>query len=441
MPQLSVPGQVAAGPIDGYLRDDAGDGTLGLPDYSLVPYTYAPMLGPVDSTPQWSIDQYRQARFAAFKGNPDGFGAFRNVGSASVGAVSLTVLPQASGTITASPDGSRDPDYTWGPRDFAIAVRHPGAEVWTASSRRAYLAFTQATNSVGMRLTTPSALGPWDAEKADSAALALSSPLPNLWDGNTHTFHVSTFGANVFCLVDGIVGLPFRTPRAYRRKPDGSTDTTVSGSFPLVGSGSYMGFDARGTETYLCRWDALQAASGDFFLYDMGPTVVQPPSTDTYTPAFLASGEAWALTGTVTASKDGVLLAANATASFNVTQPYGVLCTRWGTATAEGGLVFRRVDANNYYQVTSTGIYHCINGTLTKFHTFTTPLANGSHVAVRNWANQIRVYVNGVSQAFYVANYHGTGTGFGFRSPAAGTSQWRYIAFQPLVSDPVFPTV
>lgn len=437
MAQLSVPGQVVAGPIDGYLRDDAGDGTLGLPDYSLTPYAYAPLLGPVDSAPQWVIDRYRSTQTAGFKGDPDGFGALRSVGGA-LGAASFTVVPQSSGTIAVSPDGSRDPNYTWGPRDFAIAVRHPGTATWSASSIRSYIAFTQAGNSIGMRLTNSTSQGPWDAEKADSAAISLNG-LVNLWDGNPHTFHVSTFGANAFCLIDGTLGIPFRQPRAYRRKPDGSTDTTISGALPS--SGSYMGFDARGNSTYLTRWDALQLPSADLFSYDMGATSVQTPPAGTSTPAFLISGEPWALTGTVTSSKDGILLAANATASFTVPQPYGVLTTRWGPATAEGGLVFRRVDANNFYQVTSTGIYHCIGGALTKFHTFATPLTSGTHVAVRNWPGQIRVWVNGVSQAFYFATFHGTGNGFGFRSPSTGTSQWRYVHFQPLVSDPVFPTV
>lgn len=437
MAQLSVPGQVAAGPIDGYLRDDAGDGTLGLPDYSLVPYAYAPLLGPVDSAPQWVIDRYRSTQTAGFKGDPDGFGALRSIGGV-LGSASVSVVPQATGTATASPDGSRSPDYTWGPRDFAIAVRHPGTAPWTASSIRSYISFTQASNAIGMRLTNSTSLGPWDTEKADAADISLTG-LVNLWDGNAHTLYVSTFGANAFCLIDGVLGIPFRQPRAYRRKPDGSTDTTIFGALP--NSGSYVGFDARGTGTYLTRWDALQAPSADLFSYDMGATTVQTPPSGTSTPTALISGESWALTGTVTASKDGILLAANATASFTVPQQYGVLTTRWGPATAEGGLVLRRVDANNYYQVTSTGIYSCVGGTLTKFHTFTTPLTSGAHVAVRNWANQIRVWVNGVSQAFYTVNNHATGNGFGFRSPSTGTSQWRYVHFQPLVTDPVFPTV
>ena len=90
--------------------------------------------------------------------------------------------------------------------------------------------------------------------------------------------------------------------------------------------------------------------------------------------------------------------------------------------------------------MTSTGIWSCIGGTLAKFHTFTTPLVAGDHVAVRNWADKIRVYVNGVSQAFYLVTTLASGKGVGFRSPATGTSQWRYIHYQPMVSDPIMPT-
>jgi hypothetical protein len=435
----SVTGQVAAGTIDGFLRDDTGDGTLGLPDYSLKPYTYSQMLGEETSSPQWFVDQYRNARFAGFKGSPDGYGALRDTGGVR-GSASISVIPQSTGTITASPDGSRAPDYTWAPRDFAFSVRHPGT-IWVQSSAaRTYVAFTQANNTIGIRQTIPgagNAVGPWDAEKADSAAITLPTAIKP-WDGNPHSYTLSTFGQNVFCLIDNCIGFPFRTPRAYKRNVNGTTNTAVFSD--MSASGSFMGADFRGTDTALYQWDALQPASGEFFLHDMGATAVQAAPSTTYTPTTTPSGETWSLSGTVTASKDGVLLAANATASFNVDWQYGVLCTRWGTATAEGGLVWRKVDANNYYQVTSTGIWSCISGTLSKFHTFTTPLVSGDHVAVRNWAGQIRVYVNGVSQAFYLVTTLANGKGVGFRSPAAGTSQWRYIHYQPLVTDPVMPT-
>jgi hypothetical protein len=146
------------------------------------------------------------------------------------------------------------------------------------------------------------------------------------------------------------------------------------------------------------------------------------------------------VTGTATASKDGLLLAASSTASFTLDHPYGYLCTRWGPATAEGGMVWRRQDATNYYLVTSTGILHCINGTLYRFHTFTNPLVSGDHVVVQNRADTIRVYVNGVSVAYYFADLYKTAKAVGFLSTAAGSSQFRYIAFQPMVSDPILPT-
>jgi hypothetical protein len=433
----SVPGQVPAGIIDGYLRDDEGDGTLGLPDYSLTPYTYSPMLGKVASAPQWFIDQYRNARFTALKGSPDGFGALRDTRGVR-GSAAISVVPQTSGLISASPDGSRAPDYTWGPQDFALAVRHPGT-AWTSSSpARTYVVLTRSGNTIGIRQTVPaSALGPWDAEKADSAAITIPSAI-NLWDGNPHSFTLATFGQNVFCLVDQIWGVPFRSPRAYKRSADGNP--VVSTFSDMSASGSFMGVDFRGPDSGLFQWDALQPGSGDFFLHDMGATIVQTPPATTYTPTTTPSGETWTNTGTVTASKDGILLAASATAAFTLDWPYGVLCTRWGTATAEGGLVLRKVDANNYYIVTSTGLTRYNSGVATRIHTFTTPLVAGDHVAVRNWADQVRVWVNGVSQAFYQAPFHATGKGVGYLSPAAGTSQFRYIAFQPLVTDPVMPT-
>lgn len=272
MPLISVPGQVSAGPIDGYLRDDAGDGTLGLPDCSLVPYNYAPLLGVADSVPSWSVDQFRQTAFAAFKGSPDGFGALRFTGGAR-GSAAISVIPAASGVKAASPDGSRGPDFTWGPRDFAFAVRHSGAASWSsASAPCTYVTLTQATNTIGIRQTVPaSALGPWDAELADSAAISLSG-LVDLWDGNPHTFYIATYGQSVFCLIDGAIGFPFRAPRAYKRNANGSTDTATSSTMSTTGN--YVGYDCRGAENSLWSWASLQPGSGDFFFHDMGATTV-----------------------------------------------------------------------------------------------------------------------------------------------------------------------
>lgn len=430
----SVPGQVSAGPIDGLFRDDPGDGTLGLPDYSLVPYTYAPLLGPADSSPQWALDQWRNGAYAALKGNPDGFGVLRSVGGPR-GAAAIEVLPLATGTPASSLDGSRDPDYTWGPRDFAFAVRHPGTSTWSASNVRAYVVFRQSDNTVGMRLTTSAAQGPWDAELADSSAISLNG-LVNVWDGNSHTFSLATFGQNVFVLIDDVLAIPFRAPRAYKRNANGTTDTTVFSNLPTTGD--FIGYDTRGQDNYLYAWTALQQPSGDFFYYDMGALNVQTPPATTYTPTTTPSGETWSLTGTVTGSKNGLQISTSGSATFNVAWPYGVLCTRWTGAT--GALVFRYIDANNYYQLSSAGIYRMVGGTLTRFHTFSKAPVAGDHIAVRNWADRIRVYVNGVSVAYYTASYHKDAKGIGFRSSSSGATQWSYIAFQPLVSSIVLPT-
>lgn len=433
MPLSFVPGQVAAGLIDGYLRDNPGDGTLGLPDYSLVPYAYAPLLGPVASSPQWYIDRYRSGAFAGFKGNGNGYGALR----LTRGAASIAVLLQATGQKIPAPVGTRTPDSVWGSADVALAVRHSGTSTWSPAATMAYVALSQESNTIGMRLTTSSAQGPWDAEPADSAALTLPGAV-SLWDGHAHTFALATLGQNVLCIVDEKIAFPFRAPRAYRHTPGGTPDIGIWNTLPATGD--YCGVDFRSEQSSLYEWNALQNASGDFFLHDMGPTTVQAAPTDTYTPVRLPSGEAWSTAGTVTAGKDGILLNAGSSAFFTAAHPYGLICTRWGAVTGGGALVLRRVDPNNYYQVTPTGISSCVGGTLTQFAVFPTPIASGDHVVVRNRPRQIQVYVNGIQTASYTVDSHITGTGVGFTSPAGGTSQWRYIAHQPLVSDPVLPT-
>lgn len=429
----SVPGQVSAGPIDGLCRDNPGDGTLGLPDYSLVPYTYAPLLGPVDSSPQWVVDQRALGAFGGYKGNADGFGALRSVGGPR-GSVMIQLIPQTTGTASVSP--SRTPSSMWAPGDFAIALRHPGTSTWTAASTRAYLAFTHATNSVGIRVTTAQAKGPWDAERPN-IEWVLGSALP-IWDGNAHNIYACVFGQNVMFILDGKMAIPFRAPRAYLRRADGSLDTSVYGDMPS--SGDFMGLDMRGTDAALWAWHAMMPASGDFFYYDFFPPVGGSPTTS-YTPTTLPSGETWTRTGTVTANKDGITCAANATATFNVERPYGLLCTRWGsTFQAEGGLVFRQVDANNYYQLTSTGLYSCQGGTLTKLATLSPSISAGAHVAVLNRADRVVVLVNTVQRLNIAVSLHASGRGIGFRSPATGASTWNYVGFQPMISPLVLPT-
>ncbi|MET7363289.1 hypothetical protein ABZS76_33295 [Streptomyces sp. NPDC005562] len=438
MPLNSVPGQVAAGPIDGLLRDNPGDGTLGLPDYSPVPYTYAPLLGPVEGDTQWVLDQWRKGGFAAFKGSPDGLGALRSTG-ADRGAFGVEFICEAAGVKVTSPDGSRAPDYTWGPRDFALAIRHPGTTTWTAASPRAYLAFTAETKTLGIRITTSAAEGPWDAEVADSAPIMLGGGFPDPWDGAAHTAYVACFGSNVLCVLDGKWPFVFRAPRAYKRNTDGTVDTTVFSNLPTTGR--YGGYDNRNEQNFLYGWQALQGASGDLFYYDMGPTTVQTPPGSTYTPSTLPSGETWAITGTATASKNGLQLAASSTATFIVQAPHGYTCTRWGVTQAQAGLMFRRQNSTNYYILTSTGTARYTNGTPVAHATFTTPLKDGDHVIIVNGPTYYQVFVNGMQVAAFTALVQGESAGgIGFFNPAGGTSQWRYLVHQPVFTAPSLPT-
>ncbi|MEV7675139.1 hypothetical protein [Streptomyces sp. NPDC088752] len=440
MPLTSVPGQVSAGLIDSLYRDGPGDGTLGLPDYSPVPYTYAPLIGSVSSSPQWVLDQFRQGSYAALKGNPDGLGALRSTGSDN-GAFGVELICQAEGVRLTSPDGTRAPEYTWGPRDFALAVRHPGTADAASNRSWAYVAFTGDTKTVGMRISLANnQQGPWDAEVADSAPIQLGGALPDLWDGSPHAVSAAAFGSHVLCIIDNKIAIPFRAPRAYKRNADGTTNTAVFSALPS--SGSYGGFDSRSDRSYLYTWYSLQEASGDFFLYDMGPTAVQAAPATTYTPTTLPSGEAWTVSGTATASSAGLTLAASSSARFSSAVPYGLICTRWGAGQAQAGIQFRRQDASNYYLLTTTGTFRYTAGSPVTNSTFTTPIQSGDHVVVHNFPTFYAVYVNGVQYARINNLSQGQGaTGIGFTNPAGSTSQWRYIAFQPYFTAPVLPTV
>ena len=436
VPLTSVPGQRPVGLIDGYLRLDAGDGTLGLPDYSRIPYTYLPALEADVGGTTWSVDEFRPGGFGAFKGSPDGLGAFRDVSAGGAAAAyAVEVIPQATGT---KQSGARSPDTTWGPQDVALAVRHPGTATWDLATRT-YVTLDRTANTIGMRLTTPLSIGSWDAEAADSAAVSLANPgWPQMWDGNAHTISVAAFGQNILCTLDYKIAVPFRAPRAYHRYNNGTLSTVYFSDLPSTGA--YGGFDARGTDTYLYEWRMLAAASGDCFYYDLGPLTTQTAPGTTYTPTVLASGEAWSLTGTVSASKNGILLSASSTALFTVPEAHGLICTKWGTVATGGGVVIRRQDASNYYLVTSTGIVRYTAGTPTTVFTYTTPIAADANVVIYHLPAGVGVYADGVLYANWgLASFTGATT-MGFLSPAAGTSQFRYIAFQPIPNPAVIPT-
>lgn len=438
IPLTSVPGQRLVGKIDGLFRNSPGDGTLGLPDYSLVPYQYLPMLEPAGGGTTWVIDHNHSASYGAFKGSPDGLGAFRDVSAGgSANAYAVDVIPQVTGSKqTGTP---RTPDIAWGPKDFAFALRHSGASTWDGATR-AYLAFDSTANTVGMQLTTPAAAGPWDSEIADSAAIPFTGSRPQIWNGQAHNVIASTIGQNVLCIIDGAFAVPFRLPRAYHRNSNGTINTGVFADLPSTGK--YGAFDCRGTSTWLYGWTALDSASGDFFYYDMGALTTQVAPTTSYTPSALPSGEAWTLTGTVTASKNGLLLNASSSAFFNVRNPYGYICTKWGAVATGGGVVFRRQDASNYLLLTSTALVKVVAGVSTTLFTFTLgPWGVDADVVIHNEPSRVTVCVQGVVQnsALSVASFS-TATGIGFISPSGGTSQFRYVAFQPQPNTAVVPT-
>ncbi|MFD7835580.1 hypothetical protein [Streptomyces sp. NPDC059761] len=438
MPIKNVPGQAAAGPIDAMFRNNPGNGTLGTPDYSPVPYVYTPMMGPISGGTVWVIDQYRQG-YSAFKGSPDGLGVVRSVGN-DRGSFAVEFINQAQGSRPA-PTGARTPSNVWGPRDFVLAVRHAGSTGWDPANPLTYVVFSGDAGTVGLRMTTPSAQGPWDVWPVDSAAIPLQSAgfSPNLWDGQPHTALAAAFASNVMVLIDGRYPFVFRAPRVYRRLPAPYIDATTWYLMPTTGA--FGGYDNRSEQNFLYSWTALQGASGDLFFYDMGALGIQTPPSTTQTPTSLSSGEAWTITGTATGSKDGLLLAASSTATFSVDAPHGYICTRWGPCQAGGGLVFRRSDASNYYIVTSTGVTRVTAGAPTVVATFTTPIANGDSVVVHNFPSLYRVYVNGSQKATSAITQGATAKGLGFLNPAGGTSQWRYIVHQPYPTDPIIPTV
>ncbi|GAA1978788.1 hypothetical protein GCM10009738_66530 [Kitasatospora viridis] len=441
--------QYATGVLDAFGRVTV-DGTLGNPDFSPKPYTYAPALGPSLSSPQWSFGSPSASAvlpgWGAKKGSPDGMAALRDVGS-SDGSVLIQLIPQTTGVVLDPAWGNgKSAGDVWGVQDFAFCVKHTGSSSYTPGADRYYLAFTRRNQEARMYFGYDASVAPWDVLPSDEAAIPLSGKV-NLWDGKRHDILVSQFYSSVVCLVDYKVPLIFNEPRLFY------PPTT---SFPrqmFFFGGSYMGVDTRGTDTLLTAWTALQPSYADLFLWHQASRTIEQPSTSTYTPTSLDSSDGrWTVTGTATASKDGVLLASGSSMFVTPNRGSGWLVTRFGAVAAAGGLVFRRQDASNYLMLTQSGqIQAVVGGTATTIATLpgSTSITAETDVVLRFNGSTLACNLSSGASLGDVANlttgvpigpYFPQAKGVGLLSPAGATSQFRYFYFQPDYDLPVLPT-
>ena len=419
-PASSLPGQVPSGLVDAFWRDPPGDATLGVPDFSPVPYSYAAMLTTPPTSPQWVINQADlpgAVHRSASKGVASGEGVLRNARSTNM-AFSVTVNPGQVVPLT----GGTGVQAQWAPSDFVVSLGYPPVPL-AAGAFYSYLAFSSATGKVGVQMSTSSASAPWQTSPQDVASLVL--PV-NLWDGAWHTLTVAAFGTSIWLMIDNSRALWFPRPQYT----SGGTTT------PWSALSTLCGLDAASTALQLGSWTQLVPASGAVFgwqpassshpLLWSGPTV----------PASMDSGEAVTLSGTVTASTSGVTLGAGASLLFSpyVVPNTGYLTTVWGSSTSSGGgLLLGYADSGDYLLLTSTALVSCVAGVSTTLQTLGTPVSSGTTVVVAGTPGSVQVMAAGQSYGTVATGQFGQGRQFGLRGPATGTAAWGAVLYLSLI--------
>jgi hypothetical protein len=367
------------GPIDFYVRPDAGDGSFGKSDFDFAPYTYLPLAFANQTTypsgPQWFIGNDHNG----YKGAVDGLGALKNL---------YTSRQTFSFTTTTTGSANK----------ICIALRHTGLP--TDAAAAGYLVLDQATATIALGVKAPSAKsGVYTVAGGNSKSLATTP-----FDGTAHTHIVSVSGSNVLYWDSASTAVPvfFNDPA-------------------LNATGTYAGIDVNELTTQVNQLSFLPPQTWATF----GTTGAIIGGLTT-----LPSGEIWSL------STSGSGAGATVTAPGNLaitgaTSGYALMYTLFGantlgrtvqvkfgtnTLTTTMGVIGRLLDVNNYYFVNSTQIVKVTAGTSSTLATLSQTFVTGDTMQVSFAASGlITVYRNGTSvgtatdTAFVANNRYGLG--------------------------------
>lgn len=383
------------GPIDFFVRQDAGDGSLGQSDFDFAPYTYLPLAFANQTTypsgPNWLIGTDHNA----YKGAVDGLGALKNLYTARQTFQFATAIQSAT-------TGNK----------ICLALRHTGLS--TDSAACGYIVLDQAAGTISLGVKAPSTKsGVITVSAGNSVNLSTYSLTP--FDAASHTHLVSVSGGNV---VYQDLSTPTSVPVCFN---DNTMNTT----------GTYAGVDLNTTTTQVNSLSFLPPQTWARF-----PSVAAITNTTA-----LSSGETWTvnLSGSgaaaaVTAAGNAQLIGATsgysyiwALASPNTLGRTTQTKFGTGTLTATMGMLGRVQDVSNYYMVNSTQIVKVTAGTASTLANHSSTFVAGDTMKVQ-WAasGAITVFRNGTQVSLatdtaFVANnryglgVHGAGTvNFGY---------------------------
>lgn len=399
---VQQPAQFASpvGAIDYFLRNDAGDGSLGISTFDFAPYTYVPSAFTNQVTypsgPNWFVGSDRNG----YKGAVDGLGLLKN----------LYTTRQTFLFQTTSVSGSAN--------KICLVLKHTGQSDNSAAA--GYFILDQAAGTASLAVKAPSSpSGTYTVASGNSVTLSTYGLTP--FDGSTHQHMISVSGSNI-CYMD------LSNPTCV---PIKMTDATLNTT------GTYGGLDLNSLTVNM-----QQLASPPPLSYATFPNTGAITSAST-----TGSGEVWTTAITGSGSSANVNTAGNCqligvsggqsliSLLFNPNSLGRWQQLKWGsgTLTTSMGMVGRMQDSSNYYFVNNTQIQKVVAGTATTLTTLSQTFLAGDTMKVAwNASGLIQVYRNGTqvgtaTDTTFVANNR-----YGLAQRGAGTANFANFLGQDL---------
>lgn len=380
------------GPIDGYVRPDAGDGSFGLADFDFSPYTYLPLAFANQTTypsgPQWYIGTDHNG----YKGAVDGLGALKNM-----------YAPRHTFSFTTTTSGTGN--------KICLVLRHTGLP--GDSSAAGYLVLDQATNTIALGVKSPSTKsGVYTVAGGNSKTLTTTP-----FDGAQHRHIVSVSpGGNVYYQDAGgsIAPITFS---------DGSLNVT----------GTYAGIDVNALTTQVNQLTFQPPQS--WAAFGVSGAIVGGTTA-------LSSGEIWSLSLSGSGAGATVTTPGNL-AITGATSGYAIMYTLYnanslgrsvqmkfgtGTLTTTMGMVGRFQDTSNFYFVNPSQIVKVSGGTASTLATLTQTFVAGDTMLVSfASAGQITVYRNGTQVGLATDTAFVSQNRYGLAVRGVGTANYAYF--------------
>lgn len=400
---IQQPAQYASpvGAYDYFLRNDAGDGSLGISTFDFAPYTYVPSAFTNQTTypsgPNWFVGTDKNG----YKGAVDGLGFLKN----------LYTTRQTFQVNVTSVSGSTN--------KICLVLHHTGQSDNSAAA--AYVILDQAAGTLTYATKAASAMsGTYTVQSGNSPTLSSIGVTP--FDGASHQHLVSINGNNM-CYMD---------LASATMVPIKLSDSNVNLT------GTFAGLDLNTLTA-----NVNQVLSPPPLSFATFPVTGAITNTTSW-----GSGDVWTTSYTGTGSGATVNVANNCQVTGAGTGAQALIYTlfpanslgRWtqfkwgsGTLNTSMGAVGRLQDSSNYYFVNNSQIQKVSGGTASTLTTLSqTFVAGDTCKIIWNANGLIQVFRNGTSIGTATDTTFVSNSRFGFGVRGVFTANFNYLVSQDL---------